>query len=83
MRGKICKKNFFGKELSNVTSSDKSGEKHIVEEALIQKAAPHGIDKALVTLAKALDLPEKTIQMVAMSGCETPADWKFAILRKP
>ena len=83
MRGKISKNIFFGKELSNMASSDRSGEKHILEEALIQKAAPHGVDNALVMLAKALDLPAKTIQMVAMSGCETPADWKFAVLRKP
>ena len=28
-------------------------------------------------------LPISIIRMVEASGCETPADWKFAVLKKP
>ena len=37
----------------------------------------------MVVLARQLGLPAETIQMVMQRGCETPADWKYAVLEAP
>ena len=54
-----------------------------MQGAPTQTAAPPGGDNTLVALARTLSLPKETVQMVEKSGCETPADWVFALLEKP
>ena len=66
-----------------MTSEGSSEGRLTQQEAPIQRAVPPGDDNALVALARALALPEGIIQMVQASGCETPADWRFAVLVKP
>ena len=42
-----------------------------------------GKDTPLVALVRQLGLPAELIDKVQQSGCETPADWKYAILEEP
>ena len=37
----------------------------------------------LLDLAKSLQLSELTLRMVQGSGCKLPAEWKFAVLKRP
>ena len=37
----------------------------------------------LLALAQQLRLPDQVVELVRSSGCETPADWKYAVLDKP
>ena len=50
-----------------------------------QAATPpeKGEDKPLVRLAVELGIPPHLLQEVKASGCETLADWKFAVIKEP
>ena len=43
----------------------------------------HGDDNALLALAKDMDMPDRVLDLVKQSGCESRADWKFAVLTRP
>ena len=82
-RDRTCRTKLAGRERWNMTSASSTEGRLTQQEVPLARAVPPGGDNALVALAKALALPEGVIRMVETSGCETPADWRFAVLTKP
>ena len=51
--------------------------------AMATSSTFEGVVTPLLALVLTLGVSPRVVEMVRSSGCETPADWKFAILQEP